>query len=83
MHTHACGVEDFRRKLAKGGHNVVFVVTTVPRKRPGARNRDGTSYFSAHLNSMLSQEVPVIYVQGDPKEDEVGRLLYKLNPVDT
>lgn len=55
VHTHACSVDEFRRKLARSGDNVVFVVTTVPRTRTGAKNRDGTSYFSSHLRSTLSQ----------------------------
>lgn len=55
VHTHACSVDNFRAQLRKSRHNVVFVVTTVPRTRLGARNRDGTSYFSTHLRSLLSQ----------------------------
>ena len=55
VHTHACSVDEFRRKLARSRDNVIFVVTTVPRTRPGAKNRDGTSYFSSHLDSVLSQ----------------------------
>ena len=55
VHTHACSVDEFRRKLMRSGANVVFVVTTVPRTRGRARNNDGTSYFSSHLQSVLSQ----------------------------
>ena len=55
VHTHACSVDEFRRKLMRSGANVVFVVTTVPRTRGRARNNDGTSYFSSHLKSVLSQ----------------------------
>jgi hypothetical protein len=65
LHTHACNVDDFRARLQASGHSVVFVVTTVPRGGV-ARNRDGTSYFSTHLDSVLKENIPVIFVQGQP-----------------
>lgn len=76
VHTHACSVDEFRRKLARSGDNVVFVVTTVPRTRAGAKKRDGTSYFSSHLRSTLSQ---ARRETGDGTGEDVVRVTHQRN----
>ena len=69
VHRHACSVEAFRRALKASGGTVVFVVTTVQKRRANAKLH-GVPYFTLHLDSMLPQNVPVIYVQGAPDADE-------------
>jgi hypothetical protein len=56
--------------------DVVFVVTTVPRK--GWGRYKGKKYFAAHLDTTLTQAptVPIIYVQGDDaSSDEATRIV--------
>jgi hypothetical protein len=65
VHTNACDVATFRDALVHSKQDVVFVVTTVPRK--GWGRYKGKKYFAAHLDTTLTQAptVPIIYVQGD------------------
>jgi hypothetical protein len=76
VHTNACDVATFRDALVHSNQDVVFVVTTVPRK--GWGRYKGKKYFAAHLDTTLTQAptVPIIYVQGDDaSSDEATRIV--------